>query len=46
MVTLTLSNGRPFCVTKEVTDQMHSKPAGGVITVSIDTNEIDRNLAY
>ncbi|MBR6856604.1 MAG: DUF5119 domain-containing protein [Bacteroidaceae bacterium] len=46
MVTLTLSNGRPFCVTKEVTDQMHSKPAGGVITVSIDTNEIDRNLTY
>jgi len=39
-VGLTLRNGYPHVVTVDITDQMHEKPAGGVITIYIDAAEI------
>ena len=41
---LTLRNGYTFTVTQDITDQMHEKPAGGIITIYIDANEIPEDL--
>lgn len=41
---LTLRNGYTFTVTQNITDQMHEKPAGGVITIYIDANDIPEDL--
>ena len=37
---LTLRNGYTYTVTRDITEQMHQKPTGGVITIYIDANEI------
>ena len=37
---LTLANGYSYSVTRNITEQMHNKPAGGVITIYIDANEV------
>ena len=36
----TLSNGYPKDVTLDITEQMHQKPAGGVITIYYDANNV------
>ena len=41
---LTLRNGYSYTVTKDITEQMHNKPAGGVITIYIDANEIPQEV--
>ena len=41
---LTLRNGYTFTITQNITDQMHEKPAGGVITIYIDANDIPEDL--
>ena len=35
-----LRNGYTYTVTRDITDQMHNNPVGGVITIYIDANEI------
>lgn len=37
---VTLRNGYTYTVTRDITEQMHNHPAGGVITVVIDANGI------
>lgn len=37
---LTLRNGYTYTVTRDITEQMHQKPTGGVITIYLDANEI------
>ena len=37
---LTLRNGYTYTVTRDITEQRHQKPTGGVITIYIDANEI------
>ena len=37
---LTLRNGYTYTVTRDITEQMHQKPTGGVITIYFDANEI------
>ena len=37
---LTLRNGYTYTVTRDITEKMHQKPTGGVITIYIDANEI------
>lgn len=37
---MTLENGYSYNVTKDITEQMHSKSAGGVITIYIDANDV------
>ena len=37
---LTLRNGYTYTITRDITDLMHIKPAGGVITIYIDANDI------
>ena len=39
-VGLTLRNGNSYTITRDVTDQMHSKPTGGVITIILDGGAI------
>ncbi len=41
---LTLRNGYTWTVTLDITDQMHEKPAGGVITLYIDGNDVPQDL--
>jgi hypothetical protein len=41
---LTLRNGYTYTVTKDITEQMHQKPAGGVITIYIDAAEIPQDV--
>lgn len=41
---LTLRNGQTYAVTRNITDQMHQKPTGGVITVYIDADDIPVEL--
>ena len=41
---LTLRNGYTWSPTKDITEQMHEKPAGGVITIYIDANDIPDEL--
>jgi len=41
---LTLRNGFTHNITKDITDQMHEKPAGGVITIYIDGSEIPQEV--
>lgn len=41
---LTLRNGVIWTVTKDITDEMHSKPTGGVITIYIDGNTVPQEL--
>ena len=36
----TLRNGRIFPITRDITEQMHVNPAGGIITIYFDANEI------
>ena len=36
----TLRNGYTFTITRDITEQMHEKPTGGVITIYIDANGI------
>lgn len=38
-IDFTLSNGLPFAITKNITELLHNKPAGGVITVYVDAGE-------
>ena len=39
-VGLTLRNNYTYTVTRDITEQMHQKPTGGVITIYIDANSI------
>ena len=41
---LTLRNGLTYTITRDITEQMHEKPAGGVITIYIDANEIPQDV--
>ena len=41
---LTLRNGYTYTVTKDITEQMHEKPAGGVITIYIDAAEVPQDV--
>ncbi len=41
---LNLRNGYTYTITKNITDQMHEKPAGGVITIYIDASEIPQEV--
>ncbi|MBR4792923.1 MAG: DUF5119 domain-containing protein [Bacteroidaceae bacterium] len=43
-VGLTLRNGYTYTVTKDITEQMHNKPAGGVITIYIDANDVPEEI--
>ena len=43
-VGLTLRNGVTYTVTKDITDEMHSKPTGGVITIFIDGSSVPQDL--
>ncbi len=43
-VGLTLRNGVTYTVTKDITDEMHSKPTGGVITIYIDGSSVPQEL--
>ena len=43
-VGLTLRNGYTYTVTKDITEQMHNKPAGGVITIYIDANDVPEEV--
>lgn len=43
-VGLTLRNDYTWTVTLDITDQMHEKPAGGVITIYIDGNDVPQEL--
>ena len=43
-VGLNLRNGYTYTITKNITEQMHNKPAGGVITIYIDANEIPQEV--
>ena len=41
---LTLRNGYTYTITRDITEQMHEKPTGGVITVYIDANDIPDDI--
>lgn len=41
---LTLRNGYTYTMTRDITEQMHIKPAGGIITIYIDANEIPQDV--
>ena len=43
-VGLTLRNGYTYTVTQDITEQMHNKPAGGVITIYIDAADIPQDV--
>ena len=43
-VGMTLRNGYTYTVTKDITEQMHNKPAGGVITIYIDANDVPEEI--
>ena len=43
-VGLTLRNGYTYTVTKDITEQMHNKPAGGVITIYIDAADVPQEI--
>ena len=43
-IEVTLHNGRPYTVSYEITEQLRNKPAGGVLTVSVDLK--NRTLVY
>lgn len=43
-IDFTLRNGRPYTVPYEITEQLRNKPAGGVLTVSVDLK--NRTLTY
>ena len=43
-VGMTLRNGYTYTVTKDITEQMHNKPAGGVITIYIDANDVPEEV--
>ena len=36
----TLRNGRTYTITRDITEQMHVNPAGGIVTIYFDANEI------
>lgn len=40
-IDFTLRNGRPYAVVYEITEQLRNKPAGGVLTVCIDWNDLN-----
>ena len=39
-ITLTLQNGQPQTITRDIKDQLQQHPKGGIITVSLDAEEI------
>jgi hypothetical protein len=41
---LTLRNGYTWTVTKDITEKMHEKPAGGVITIYIDGSDVPQEV--
>jgi len=41
---MTLRNGYTFTLTRNITDQMHDNPAGGVITIIFDANDIPQDV--
>ena len=43
-ICLNLRNGYDYTITKDITEQMHNKPAGGVITIYIDGSEIPQDV--
>ena len=43
-IEVTLRNGIPYTVSYEITEQLRNKPAGGVLTVSVDLK--NRTLVY
>jgi hypothetical protein len=45
-IEVTLRNGRPYTVSYEITEQLRNKPAGGVLTVCIDWNDLNLFLDY
>lgn len=40
----TLRNGYSYSITRDITEQMHNKPTGGVITIYFDANEIPQEV--
>lgn len=40
---LTLRNGYTYTVTRNITDEMHDLPTGGIITIYIDANDIPKD---
>lgn len=45
-IDFTLRNGRHYTVSYEITEQLRNKPAGGVLTVCIDWNDLNFILDY
>ena len=43
-VGLTLRNGYTYTITKNITEEMHNKPAGGVVTIYIDAADIPQDV--
>lgn len=41
---MTLRNNYTWTVTRDVTEQMHQHPTGGIITIYVDANEIPEDL--
>ncbi|MBO6078551.1 MAG: DUF5119 domain-containing protein [Bacteroidaceae bacterium] len=41
---LTLRNGYTYIVTRNITEAMHVRPTGGVVTIYIDANEVPQDI--
>ncbi len=41
---LTLRNNYTWTVTRDITEQMHQRPTGGIITIYVDANEVPEDL--
>ena len=41
---LTLRNNYTWTITRDVTEQMHQHPTGGIITIYVDANEVPEDL--
>lgn len=40
----TLRNGLTWSITRDITEQMHNKPTGGVITIYFDANDVPQEV--
>jgi len=43
-VGLTLRNGYTWTITRDITEQMHEHPTGGIITIYVDANEVPEDI--
>lgn len=41
---LTLRNNYTWTITRDITEQMHQRPTGGIITIYVDANEVPEDL--